>query len=75
MIFEDTSVCSKILNDMQFSLYFSIIFKQFLYLLLGAFAKLRKANIWFVVFVRLSTWNNSAHTGRIFMTFCILVFF
>jgi hypothetical protein len=43
--------------------------------LLGAFAKLRKATISFVVSARLSgrptvwpfTWNNSAPTGRIFM--------
>jgi hypothetical protein len=34
--------------------------------LLGAFAKLRKATISFVMSVRLSAWNNSATTGRIF---------
>jgi hypothetical protein len=33
---------------------------------LGAFAKLRKATISFVISVRLSAWNNSAPTGRIF---------
>jgi len=32
---------------------------------LGAFAKLRKAAISFVMFVRLSAWNKSAPTGRI----------
>ena len=38
---------------------------------LGAFPKLRKANISSVMSVRLSIWNNSAPTGRIFMTFDI----
>jgi len=39
---------------------------------LGAFAKLRKATISFVILsVRLSAWNNSAPTGRIFMKFGI----
>jgi len=41
--------------------------------LLGAFAKLRKATISFVMSVRLSghpsVWNNSTPTGRIFMKF------
>ena len=37
---------------MQFSLHYSIIFKQLSYLLLGAFAKLRKASIRSVVSVR-----------------------
>jgi hypothetical protein len=49
--------------------------------LLGAFAKLRKATISFVMsfrlsprlYVRLSAWNNSAPTGRIFMKFVISV--
>jgi len=41
----------------------------------GAFAKLRKATRSFVVSVRLSAWNNSAHTGRIFMKFYIWLFF
>jgi len=34
---------------------------------LGAFAKLRKATITFVVSVLLSEWNNTAPIGRIFM--------
>jgi hypothetical protein len=34
---------------------------------LGTFAKLRKATLSFVVSVRLSAWNNSAQTGRIFV--------
>jgi hypothetical protein len=34
---------------------------------LGAFAKLRKATISFVMSVRLPSWNISAPTGRIFM--------
>jgi hypothetical protein len=40
---------------------------------LGAFAKLRKATISFVMSVRPcpSAWNNSAHTGRIIMKFDI----
>jgi hypothetical protein len=38
---------------------------------LDAFAKLRKAAINFVVSVRLSAWNNSAPTGRIFTKFYI----
>jgi hypothetical protein len=43
------------------------------YDLLGAFAKLRKATISFVMSVFLSAWNNSIPTGRIFMKFDILV--
>jgi len=39
--------------------------------LLGAFAHLRKAT---VSFVRPSTWNNSAPTGRIFVKFHMWVF-
>ena len=42
---------------------------------LGAFVKLRKATISFVMSVRLSvrrsTWNDSAPTGRTFMKFDI----
>jgi hypothetical protein len=48
----------------------------------GAFAKLRKATISFMSVrpsarppVRLSAWNNSAPTGRIFMLFDIRLFF
>ena len=37
--------------------------------LLGAFAKLQKATIIFVMSVSLSAWNNSAPTGQIFMEF------
>ena len=47
--------------------------------ILGAFAKLRKTTISFVMSVRLSVspsaGNNSAPTGRIFMKFDIFVFF
>jgi hypothetical protein len=39
---------------------------------LGAFENLRKATISFVMSVRLSAWNNSAPTGRIFMKFHIV---
>jgi hypothetical protein len=35
--------------------------------LLGAFEKLQKATIGFDMSVRLSAWNNTAPTGRIFM--------
>jgi hypothetical protein len=40
----------------------------------GAFAKLRKATIWFVMSFRPSAWKNSDTTGRIFMKFDISVF-
>jgi hypothetical protein len=36
---------------------------------LGAFAKLRKATVSFVVSVCLSAWNSSAPTGRILIKF------
>ena len=46
--------------------------------ILGAFVKLRKVTISFVMSVRpsvrLSAWYNSAPTGRIFMKFDIFVF-
>jgi hypothetical protein len=42
---------------------------------LGAFEKLRKATISFVMSVRLSAWNKSAPTGRIFIKFDIWGFF
>jgi hypothetical protein len=42
---------------------------------LGAFAKLRKAIISFVMSVCPSAWNNSAPTGWIFMKFDIWAFF
>jgi hypothetical protein len=38
---------------------------------LGVFAKLRKVTISFVMSFRLSAWNNSAPTGRIFVKFDI----
>jgi hypothetical protein len=38
---------------------------------LGAYAKLQKAAISFVMYVRLSAWKNSAPTGRIFVKFDI----
>jgi len=37
----------------------------------GAFAKLRKAGVKFVISVRLTAWNNSAATGWIFIKFGI----
>jgi len=42
-----------------------------MYHLLGTFAKLRKATISFVMSVRLSAWNKSAPTERIFVKFGI----
>jgi len=42
---------------------------------LGAFAKLRKATTSFVLSVLLSAWNNSAPTGWIFTKFHIWGFF
>ena len=42
---------------------------------LGAFEKLRKTSISFVMSVCLSAWNNWALTGRIFMNVDIGVFF
>jgi hypothetical protein len=42
---------------------------------LGAFAKLQTATWSFVTSVRLSTWNNTAPIGRIFMKFNTCVFF
>ena len=42
---------------------------------LGAFAKLRKATISFIMSVCPYAWNNSAPTGRIFMKLDILVSF
>jgi hypothetical protein len=41
----------------------------------GAFAKLRRASISFVMNVCLSAWNDSAPTGRIVMKFYVWVFF
>jgi len=56
-------------------LKFSMIESRFLQLL-GMFGKLLKATIsFFCLFVCLSTWNNSAPCGRIFMKFDFLVFF
>jgi len=43
---------------------------------LGKFAKLRKVTIGFIVSdVRLSAWNNSTPTGRIFMKVDMWIFF
>jgi hypothetical protein len=42
---------------------------------LGAFVKLWKANVSFVMSARLSAWNNSAPTGRNFIKFDICIFF
>jgi hypothetical protein len=40
-------------------------------LFLGAFTKLKKATIMFIMSVRQFAWNNSALTGRICLTFDI----
>jgi hypothetical protein len=53
------------------SYVFCVLLEHFL----GVFANLRKATISIVMSVRLSAWNNSAPTGRIFMKFDILGFF
>jgi hypothetical protein len=45
--------------------------ERYLSLFLGAFAKLRKATISFVMSVRLSAWHYSASIGRIFVKFDI----
>jgi hypothetical protein len=42
---------------------------------LGAFSKLRKSTIRFIMSVRLSAWNNPTPTRRIFMKFDIRLFF
>jgi hypothetical protein len=39
--------------------------------ILGAFPKLRKVNMSFLMFVCPSAWNNPAATGRIFIKFVI----
>jgi hypothetical protein len=64
-----SEICTKYINTLR---YQNVEF-------LGAFAKFRKTTISFVISVRLSvrlsTWNNSAATGRIFMEFDIWAFF
>jgi len=42
---------------------------------LGAFAKMRKVTVSFVMYVHLFAWSDSAPTGRIFMKFNIYIFF
>jgi hypothetical protein len=42
---------------------------------LSAFETVRKATVSFVMSVRLSGWNNSAPTERIFVEFYVAVFF
>jgi hypothetical protein len=42
---------------------------------LALFAKLWKATVSIVMSIRLSAWNSWVSTGRIFMKFCIWVFF
>jgi hypothetical protein len=42
---------------------------------LDTFAKLRLATVSFVMYIRLSAWNNSAPTGQIFMKFDTYEFF
>jgi len=44
-------------------------------LLLGTFAKWRKATVIFVMSVRLSACSNSSPTGQIFIKFCIWRYF
>ena len=66
---------------MEFCLHFSprrhgVMLKQsdFIFFL-GAFTKLRKENIPFIVTVCLSACNNSAPNGQIFIKFDIRVYF
>ena len=49
--------------------------KRQVYTFLGAFAKLRKATVGFIMSVRLSAWNDSGPDGRIFTKFDIWSFF
>ena len=61
------------------SVWFTVSKYKFDYHVLGVFAELRKATISFVMSVclsvRLSSWNNSAPIGRIFIKFDIGVYF
>jgi hypothetical protein len=53
----------------------ALSFPQGKILFLGAFAKLRKATVSFVMSAfRLSAWNNSAPNGRVFMQVISLFF-
>jgi hypothetical protein len=53
----------------------SVVMDDIWRVFLGAFAKLRKATITFVISVRPSAWNDSAPNGRIVMEFDIWVHF
>jgi hypothetical protein len=63
--------CTEMLLNIKFMFRFSLQLLSETFL--GAFAKLRKANISFTS-VRLSAWNKSAPTGRVFMKFEIGIF-
>jgi hypothetical protein len=69
----DDSVCLyiSILGFIPTSFYIYVIFPHSFFFSpwLGAFAKLRKATISFVMSICPSTQNNSARTGRIAMKF------
>ena len=62
-------------NHLPYEAYFIVICGLSCCAILGAFPKLQKATISFVMSVRLSAWNNSAPTGRIFMKYGIWVVF
>jgi hypothetical protein len=61
------SVLEKTVNG----LFWGLILRYDQELSLRAFAKLQEATNGFVMSVRLSAWNNSAPTGRIFIKFDI----
>ena len=77
LVFSPPPLCSCPITSSSFycvSPCYSFFFSLDFLTLLGAFAKLRKAAISFVMSVHLSSWN-SASTGRIFMKCDTSVFF
>jgi hypothetical protein len=62
--------CGELTEGLEAYYTYIFAFRLILCLLLGAFAKLRKTAISFVMF-RPSVWNNSAHIERIFFKFDI----
>ena len=72
MLLACSSGCSSLWRFQQF--YTSVLHDNAT-ILLGAFAKLRKATIGFVMPLCSYAWNNSAPTGRILMKFDICLFF
>jgi len=60
-----------IYNVISFQIKETLILKKSI----GTFAKLRKATFSFIMSVRLSAWNTSPPTGRIFLKYGICGFF